>query len=695
MPATRPAKRFSAGALPATTAACAAAALLACSFTAPLPLMRTVAWTLLVAAAYAGWGFFANCLLLRRQRADWTLRSCWGMVVLLGIGGVLVLNSVANRQVLTGLVVVGLVGLPVGLWLERTAVDAWTKRFLQRLSVDWATCGALVVVLFLSAILLAGSAVHNSVWYVSDDGPAYFAFVRDILDTGSADQPFSTRRIQSYAGQSFLQAMVVANSPIEHIHVFDRGLCALLLVALFAGDRQVRRIRPLLLLALPLLLVLVLPNWRGNSASTMSGALLFFALYRTCRWIADTSIDRAIGASIAGAMVGALCTLRPNYLVPGFAFLGLNFGFRFWRDASHFPKPRSIAGFWSIGAPYLWALPASLLILSPWAISSYQLFETPLFPLIPGTARIADLGLGDDFSWLTRFQLIWKNITNPQPIHGVLFFLVATLLFRDKNRLFITHSFIASLVLGFFSLLFVYMKGAPYDNARYYFAFEVAGALAIFAAILSQASDQTYNLTVSRIPWPLFCVVLGTLICFEGSLGSTTRMYGDLSRATYENLMPKPPVAVLRQATIQNLKNMAYSHAQQVVPPNARLVTMVDHPYRLDFRRNHIQILDFPGFVSPSPGIPAYAKNADKVADYFLRRSIRYLMFIESFASEDIYRQPTWVIHSRSNHPGLKVMAPLFLDAFSWVEELRQSRRVLYAHDGLVVLDLGQLRSER
>src|SRR4051812_2271122 len=108
--------------------------------------------------------------------------------------------------------------------------------------------------------------------------------------------------------------------------------------------------------------------------------------------------------------------------------------------------------------------------------------------------------------------------------------------------------------------------------------------------------------------------------------------------------------------------------AQANVPEKAAILAMADHASLLHQRRNPVLTLDFPGFVSPAPGIPLFDQEPEKVAAYLEGLGLRYFVFIESSDSADVYRRETWTRHASGTHPALSVMAPPFLATFRWID---------------------------
>jgi hypothetical protein len=68
----------------------------------------------------------------------------------------------------------------------------------------------------------------------------------------------------------------------------------------------------------------------------------------------------------------------------------------------------------------------------------------------------------------------------------------------------------------------------------------------------------------------------------------------------------------------------SYSAMQSSIPPNAVALVQVEVPFLLDFSRNKIWVMDYPGSAGPKP--PPHDGTAEDLAKYFRDHHIRYIM---------------------------------------------------------------------
>jgi hypothetical protein len=176
-------------------------------------------------------------------------------------------------------------------------------------------------------LALAALAILAGVYYFAgasgailngnDDQAAYLIFPKKILGSGTLIDPFSMRRITTYGGHSFLQALAILGAPSTlQASLLDLGICtivALLLIVGAAHDESSRLTRNLLVL--PAFFLVTLQNTRFNSASEMSGVVFFLAMFRTAT--SKSFAERPLaGGMLVGGLGAVACTLRQSYLAP-------------------------------------------------------------------------------------------------------------------------------------------------------------------------------------------------------------------------------------------------------------------------------------------------------------------------------------------------------------------------------------------
>jgi hypothetical protein len=128
---------------------------------------------------------------------------------------------------------------------------------------------------------------------------------------------------------------------------------------------------------------------------------------------------------------------------------------------------------------------------------------------------------------------------------------------------------------------------------------------------------------------------------------------------------------------------------QGAVPAGERILVMIDRPYLLDFARNKIALLDQPGAVSPSPGLPL-AGGGERVADYLMGQGIRYFALSFPDKAQTLYSRAGWTKHLTGSSPFWRRAAAAYLQVFAVVDDIARTRRRIYDDGQMAVVDLAQ-----
>ena len=127
---------------------------------------------------------------------------------------------------------------------------------------------------------------------------------------------------------------------------------------------------------------------------------------------------------------------------------------------------------------------------------------------------------------------------------------------------------------------------------------------------------------------------------------------------------------------------------QRHIPAGQRVLARLSHPFNLDFGRNTIYVIDWPGGASPPPGLPLET-SAEDLARYLRSRSIRYVLYSHGDQANYSYRGYRHRIRPGDGYVArARVTTELTFIFQQRLSELAQSYSVL-ADDGLVfALDL-------
>jgi len=345
--------------------------------------IRTVLWGGAILASAVGWGgLVAHRLYGKDARVGWGLEAALGMAVHLALGGLLAMLSLVSVTTCYVAVTLGVVLFAVEAWRRAAAnVASPGSDSEEGMGSNGPTIAGGVVVLVLGVALLhylGHAAVRPA--NIFDDYQAYFVFPKQLLATGTLIEPFSSRRIDAYGGQSYLQALVLAFSTVSRIGVLDNGICVLVLAGLAIGWVRERPRLPLAAAVLALLGLIKLPYFdvyvsHKNGASEFSGAVFFLVIFRVLdrpRRAGESAWANALALALVAS---AACTLRQSNLTAAALIPAFYYGAGMVREDDARRR-------WAEEAAL--AVLFSLALLLPWMVLAYRSCGTPRYPLILG-----------------------------------------------------------------------------------------------------------------------------------------------------------------------------------------------------------------------------------------------------------------------------------------------------------------------
>ena len=254
-------------------------------------------WGLCVGLSFHGWGGMVRRMAWPSRAApDWGLQAGWGMAFAAVVGGAANLLNLAVTPAVIGFVAIGAM---IALWSGRRA---W----------EWLGLTEAIPVLFIAILLVLHMAARTRGLPLdcSDDGVAYFGFIRRQLELGSVMEPFSLRRLGGMGGQIFLQSLVVSLGTMDAAYILDRALAPLLIYGLLRG-MQPRG--PIAFTLLAAVVGLALPIQEFNSQAFCSAIVLLLTLVRTLDWVGGSC--KTASAVVIGMVVAGAISLRAHYLV--------------------------------------------------------------------------------------------------------------------------------------------------------------------------------------------------------------------------------------------------------------------------------------------------------------------------------------------------------------------------------------------
>ncbi|MGO9833372.1 MAG: hypothetical protein ACLP1X_04080 [Polyangiaceae bacterium] len=631
-------------------------------------------WSMAMLASFVGWGSLANLWLAPDRRMDAGLRAGWGMALFILTGGFLSAAHLAVRPVLMAQVGVGVLAL-LGLWAHRPTPCSSATRWRRRVTALLGRSGMFAVVagVYAMAVFTLVAFLGNHRFQLSDDPPLYFTLAEDLVQTGSLFQPYAARRISSLGGQVYLHAAFISVAPIYYLHVVDAGISLVVVAALVVGHVGRSGLKPwhAVPIGLAALVLFTLQNVRVNTASLMSGVAATMTLYRTVRVPFGRDSDRPLwpieprrALALAGCAVVPIL-LRTSNAAAVLPFVVLVFASDFLLGVR---KPWTRESLLSLARTGGIFAAAFLLLLSPWSIMLRQSSGTFFFPfghnnLTPGWTFLAHP------SSLTEEFVV--HLYHGKPLALFVPFVVAGLVpLPGRARNDLTALTVATLV----GLLAQSWQSAAFGadaTARYYFAYVAATAVIVAMSVGRNAARAA---------------LAGVAVA--GHVALTHDDTRDALSSSVANA-----IAAIDESSwelqVFDAKSADYLEVQSYIPPHVPIATAVLEPFRFDFQRNVIYVLDTLGGMGPKPGWPL-RQGPEALGGYFLANGVRYLVSVDFNLPGEFYNKAHWTSHLSRIGSYLQGEAIVQLDAEDAIEKLTAAHLVVYSAHGMTVVDLAQ-----
>jgi hypothetical protein len=511
------------------------------------------------------------------------------------------------------------VGFAVLAWLTFCRRKAILSILRKRLAGTLRGPLLVVAVVFfvLAVTYLMSAGIHAS-FNGHDDSHAYLVFPNKMLQTGSQGQdPFSERRMYEYGGQSFLHALMLTTVNLRGLHSLDFGVGWLLAMALVIGHARRGGVAPGACLAVLLALPLFAAPPIVNVTSLVTGLVLFYALMRTFLESREESL--ATRVVVMAMLLAGIVTLKNNFIPPAGLILLLLYVFA--------AGPMSLRR--KIGEPVLVA-GVALIFLAPWMVSMYGSNGTFLYPIL-GNGYYASPASGFISATCGSFDIpvVLARLREPR-FH--LLFLVGIVLvllpFARRDRA--TSRRLANLLIFFAVWAGAFFVGLASDwgiGTRYDYPFTMAVTIFLIMESLGTFSGARDSSVKPRLA--VFCYAAVVVVAVL-SLSVSSLLRGPffpVEQFQWKSFFP--------QAAGKSFQPGGVQAVQGAIPPHARVLARLSEPYLLNFRRNPIYIIDWPGGSSPPPGMPL--DSAEAIAEYLRNQGIRYVMY--SYKNEADYPQ--------------------------------------------------------
>ena len=641
-------------------------------------------WGVSILLSMIGHGSIVKRLLCPDQDIDWGWRAAWGLTLSACVGGVLDLTGTISRTTVLLFLLVGFLSFVLGL--ARTSSPTWAviSSIWVRLRDDRSYRFAAILVVFVGLFLAARYAISVSLFEfhgstrpdnfnVLDDFQAYYVFPRKMLETGSmGPDPFSFRRISgSLGGQTFLQTFVLCVLSEQNINILDIGLGPIIVSGLLVGYLQKTRAGAVNS-ALMILLFLLVPLPSVNSTSLATAVALFLSLFRTLA--SDQFPEKHVTprALLIGMHVAALCSLKSSHFLPCAAMVSFAYAIEVVRQ--RFKR--------GILSEAFLASVFSVSLLLPWMVDMYRTNRTMLYPVLgKGYIAYGYPGLLDAYTKLTSWRFFPQNFS-ALPIApffalgglALLSFTRRGIANRDRNA---TLGLLVGVCVG--TIGTVKALGGFSGLYRYVFPFVMAAILVVGMHALERV-NASEDLRRKLVPAILVTGIVALLLMGSSLLKRGRRTIAQTCAAPHRiHLLPLVPEGVIER----------HRQMQAAIPPGATVVTRLERPFLLNFRRNQIFIVDYPGWASPPPGMPFFA-GSEALAEFFSSQSIRYVAYDYATEAAMSRKGPFARFLATDQYFFAQMTVRLAFDFQDNLEKLGDTRKRIYDDGSAFVVDLLQ-----
>ncbi len=633
------------------------------------------AWGICIIVSLIGWGTAINRILFPEDRVEWAQRAVWGIAWSVIFGGLLNVTWTISQATILIYICLGLVYGIIDTWHHKSSIARtlnWLiNAFKQNKLFALGTASA-----FLLTVWQYAGCVSSYNFSIVDDYQAYFVFPHKMLQIGSlGSDPFSDRRLVSaLGGQSFLHALNLSALDERSLYLIDPGCALLITIGLIVGYCQRKNISKTTTLTI-VLGFLSFNIIRLNTTSVLIPTCLLFCLFNILEWEGLKAENIPNNAAIVALLAAAPCALKST-LIPTSIILFTSTYFFYILGSQ--TKYKAIYEF-CLAAIFL-----SLFIL-PWSISLYQSSGTLLYPILGkglhgsvygGSVKLANSEILPKVAMKLKLYVILTIICIPAVL-GIRFWIIG---FRKKP--IVREAALSVFIGGVVGTLLIAFSTGSADNYRYSYP-QLLVMLAVFILIIVENIEHNkFNLKFKKVV-SIGLVVLSVLVAIK------THKYNNF--VSYQETMNNIALGTKNVPLVTLEERDKYATMLDSVPQGAIVLTRLDKPFLMNFKKHIVWIADFPGGASLPPGMPSF-KGEEALADYLVSHSIRYVAY--SYAKEANF--PRSYFEPRLIPNDNKWLENQALNTFEFqdsLQKLGKTRKRIYDDGENFVIDLLKYKS--
>ena len=610
--------------------------------------IQSLAWGLVVLVAMMSLGRLIARFLLPTYRPDPFLAAGWGMAAMITLGGVLNMLGLATAPILVILICSIILADLLFTWRKQDLAQVLpSSRF--RFQADWQSltwmeiAGLLALAMMVAFKYASCLGMPLSYW---DDKHAYLGEAVRMLQTGTiGDSPFSERQIISLNGQVFLNGLFLSAGSSTYAFVMDPGICWIMIAGftwvILRNDLRATTLVSCILTALVMMVRTFEEPPSGpflNLGGYLSGAVLMLTAVRTS-YLRLAQVGRLPYSwlFLLTLTVAGLCAIKTTFLVVAVLFLLTWYGLRILLTK----RTRLALEIMIVGI-------SIVVFLAPWMVQQYRSGGTLLYPFLGhGNHTIAPEFTNIGGPFLEKLLALASFCCSGLFFSAfIALFLFARTVFREPSDF--TQSTSAMLFAAVFgSMIVAYQGGIHESNAFHRYVQPMLYVALIPVGLMGLVKRQPSN--------------FGLAVCLAIFIGNQWIDPRGLVRPMESVLRGTLPAA----RTFTRAERAEIEQAQQAIPAGATVLVSSSSLSQLDFRRNRIWNLDFPGMCSPGSAMPLpadledLAKYIDRSTDelpihlpcddllsYFRQAGVQYVILRQEpnrfFNNINIDKYPRW-----------------------------------------------------
>ena len=576
------------------------------------------AWGICILISLIGWGGAVNRILFPQYRVDWGQRATWGIAWSVIFGGLLNVTGTISQATILIYICLGVLYGIIDAWANKTSIAEDVNRLINAFkeNIFWAI--GTVIAFVLAALQYSGSVA----WYKfnpHDDYHAYFVFPHKMLQIGSlGSDPFSERRLVSaLGGQSFLHTFSLSLLDERSLYLIEPGCALVVMIGLIIGYCQQKEISKSSTLLIVFAFLLIRRE-HINITGILIPVCLFFSLFRVFEWDNLKATNIHSNAAIVGLLAAAICALKTTFIPACIIFFASSYFFYILGSQI---KHKAI---------YEFCLASILLavFILPWSLSLYQSSGTLLYPIFGkgfhgsvygGSVKLPS---SEIFREIFRFPILRLKlyvilaIVYVLTIFRIRFFIVGVHkkpIVREATLSINLSNVTGAVIIGFAS--------GGWDVNRYSYSLLLVVFLIFILVFMENIEPKMSNLKRKRRF--IGAVFLSLLLAITSD--------GDKKSVQYNNYLENIASGLKNVPLVTLDEREKYSKMLDSVPEKEIVLTRLDKPFLMNFKKHTIWIADYPGGASLPPGMPSF-KGEEPLADYLVSQSIRYVAY--SYANE-------------------------------------------------------------